>query len=250
MPPREPLDSTVDFGADQGDISLLDRGQEVVETERDQPATNVRTKETGEALEGFVPRENTQSAALQQDEVSREGLVDSSDKPKNLDLTQKGGITVEAKSSDAMSRGPPMQFWDDWVDPSDMGAMWSRPAVAQEWRGKGFQRGSKVLFTRDERNKPYLTMPELQGVAEIVIDRHFRGRVNLVSLPSALPVLLLPHQVLGKGSVCLCGLSDMESKPRPLAHQRTHTRKEKRLLLSNTTSDLLRQTFLGPQVWQ
>ena len=80
-----------------------------------------------------------------------------------------------------MSRIAPMQSWNDWVDPADMAAMWSRPAVALEWRGKGFQQGSKVLFTRDEKNKPYLTMTELRGVAEIVIDRHFRGRVNLVS---------------------------------------------------------------------
>jgi hypothetical protein len=87
----------------------------------------------------------------------------------------------EEGQAGAMSRGLPMQFWDDWVDPADMAAMWDYSPVALEWGGKGYQRGLKVLFTRDERNKPYLTMTEMQAVAEIIISRHYRGRVNLVS---------------------------------------------------------------------
>lgn len=111
-------------------------------------------------------------------EGASEALTQTKGNPERLgreEITEKWG------QPGAMSRGLPMQFWDDWVDPADMAAMWDYPPVALEWGGKGYQRGLKVLFTRDERNKPYLTMTEMQAVAEIIISRHYRGRVDLVS---------------------------------------------------------------------
>ncbi|GAQ78254.1 hypothetical protein KFL_000100200 [Klebsormidium nitens] len=198
LPSAQLLENTTKSGFFQAAVEILDRGQELVDSGKFEPATELEIRKTEGILNSSDTQVDAQTVAQQPDQSPKEGLIDSSNKLSSSDSVQKEGQTLGAKLSDAMSRGPPMQFWDDWVDPSDMAAMWSRPAVALEWRGKGFQRGSKVLFTRDERSKPYLTMAEMQGVAEIIIDRHFRGRVNLVML---------------------CAIAEIESDRRPLAYR-------------------------------
>jgi hypothetical protein len=121
-------------------------------------------------------------------EGASEALTQKKGNPERLGREE---TTEERGQPGAMSRGLPMQFWDDWVDPADMAALWDHPPVALEWGGKGYQRGLKVLFTRDERNKPYLTMTEMQAVAEIIISRHYRGRVDLVSAFFPRPAFLI-----------------------------------------------------------
>lgn len=77
---------------------------------------------------------------------------------------------------------PSIKYWDDWVDPEDMAAMWAVPDVYNEWIAAGEKQGQKVHLSRDPDGQPCLTQTEMKAMADIVIDRHFKGRLDTVMI--------------------------------------------------------------------
>ncbi|XP_062093103.1 uncharacterized protein LOC133798682 isoform X2 [Humulus lupulus] len=67
------------------------------------------------------------------------------------------------------------KYWDDYVDPLDMEAMWKIPEVSSEWLDAGETRGQKVHLSRDPDGQPYLTQTEMKNmicaIAELESDR-------------------------------------------------------------------------------
>ncbi|XP_024543450.1 uncharacterized protein LOC9661703 [Selaginella moellendorffii] len=93
---------------------------------------------------------------------------------------------------------PGMKYWDDCVDPEDMLAMWSHVDVRKEWIAAGEAPGSKVHMSRNPDGHPYLTQTEMRAVAELIIGRHFKRRLD----PSM-----------------ICAIAEIESHRQPLAHR-------------------------------
>ncbi|KAF5477277.1 hypothetical protein F2P56_003928 [Juglans regia] len=88
------------------------------------------------------------------------------------------------------------KYWDDCIDPIDMGEMWSIPEVRTEWLDAGESREQKVHLSRDPDGQPYLTQTEMKAVAEIVVRRHFDSRIDLDMI---------------------CSIAELESDRQPLA---------------------------------
>lgn len=91
-----------------------------------------------------------------------------------------------------------MKFWDDWADAEDMQAMWDSPDVRSEWIAAGEKQGQKVHMLRNSDGQPYVTQTEMRAMAEIIIDRHFRGKLD--------PVMI-------------CAIAEIESDRQPLAYR-------------------------------
>ncbi|GBG81380.1 hypothetical protein CBR_g32054 [Chara braunii] len=91
-----------------------------------------------------------------------------------------------------------MKFWDDWVDPADMAAMWERSDVYAEWIAAGERPGRKVHMSKLSDGKPYVTQTEMWAMANIIIQRHFKGAVE-------------PAMV--------CAIAELESSRQPLAYR-------------------------------
>lgn len=90
-----------------------------------------------------------------------------------------------------------MVHWDDWADKRDVRDMWQRMDVAEEWANRSLD-GGKVPFLRTNDGKAVVTQREMRGLAEIIIARHFRGRVD-------------PRVV--------CAIAEVESSRQPLAYR-------------------------------
>ncbi|KAF5477279.1 hypothetical protein F2P56_003929 [Juglans regia] len=93
------------------------------------------------------------------------------------------------------------KYWDDCIDPIDMGEMWSIPEVRTEWLDAGESREQKVHLSRDPDGQPYLTQTEMKAVAEIVVRRHFDSRIDLANQPkkaTLMGTLLLQMLFQGK----------------------------------------------------
>lgn len=75
--------------------------------------------------------------------------------------------------------GTSFKYWDDCVDPEDMKALWKDPEVSKEWLDAGETKGRKVHLSRDPDGQPYLTQTEMEAVAWIVVERHFKGQIDL-----------------------------------------------------------------------
>ncbi|XP_024532668.1 uncharacterized protein LOC112346933 [Selaginella moellendorffii] len=101
--------------------------------------------------------------------------------------------TVEEPHQGAVS----MKYWDDWADPQDMDAMWSHPEINKEWIAAGEIFGKKVHMLRDPDGRPYITQTELQAIAEILVKRHFRGKIS---------------------QAMICAVAEIESQRHPLAY--------------------------------
>ncbi|KAJ7559112.1 hypothetical protein O6H91_04G070600 [Diphasiastrum complanatum] len=93
---------------------------------------------------------------------------------------------------------PSMKYWDDWVEPDDMQAMWSHPSVLKEWIAAGELKGQKVHISRNPDGQPYLTHVEMRAVADIVIEKHFKNKLD--------PVMV-------------CAIAEIESNRQPLAYR-------------------------------
>eukprot|EP00850_Spirogloea_muscicola_P021884 SM000266S09829 [mRNA] locus=s266:33836:37055:+ [translate_table: standard] len=91
-----------------------------------------------------------------------------------------------------------MEFWDDWAAPPDMSALWRNPGVAAEWAARGSGSGKKVPMARLPGGRPVVTTTEMRAVADIIISRHFAGRVDPVSV---------------------CAIAEVESGRQPLAYR-------------------------------
>lgn len=73
---------------------------------------------------------------------------------------------------------PEWVYWDDVVDEADMAAMWGRAEIRKQWTAAGERPGGRVRFSRDAQMRPFLTKLETMAVAELTVDRHFRGEVK------------------------------------------------------------------------
>eukprot|EP00850_Spirogloea_muscicola_P015478 SM000118S25621 [mRNA] locus=s118:333197:336407:- [translate_table: standard] len=91
-----------------------------------------------------------------------------------------------------------MEFWDDWAAPLDMSALWRDPGVAAEWAARGGGSGRKVPMARLPGGRPVVTSTEMRAVADIIIGRHFAGRVDPVRV---------------------CAIAEVESGRQPLAYR-------------------------------
>lgn len=52
-------------------------------------------------------------------------------------------------------------YWDSIATPEDMEQMWNHPEVVKEWTKSGEKKG-QVRFSRDAKNKAYLSRAELK----------------------------------------------------------------------------------------
>lgn len=93
---------------------------------------------------------------------------------------------------------PSIKYWDDWVDPEDMAAMWAIPDVYDEWISAGEKQGQKVHLSRDPDGQPCLTQTEMKAMVDIIIDRHFKGRLD---------------------TVMICAIAEIESNRQPFAYR-------------------------------
>ncbi|GLJ52663.1 hypothetical protein SUGI_1120900 [Cryptomeria japonica] len=93
---------------------------------------------------------------------------------------------------------PSIKFWDDWVDPEDMTAMWSIPEVHNEWIGAGEIQGQKVHLSRNPDGQPCITQTETKAMADIIIQRHFTRRLD--------PMMI-------------CAIAEIESERQPFAYR-------------------------------
>lgn len=93
---------------------------------------------------------------------------------------------------------PSIKYWDDWVDPEDMATMWAVPDVYDEWIAAGEKQGQKVHLSRDPDGQPCVTQTELKAMADIMIDRHFKGRLD---------------------AVMICTIAEIESNRQPFAYR-------------------------------
>lgn len=91
-----------------------------------------------------------------------------------------------------------MKYWDDWVDPEDMEAMWGCTDVYAEWTAAGEKQGEKVHMLRNPDGQPYVTQTEMRAMAETTIKKHFRGKLD--------PVMI-------------CAIAEIESDRQPLAYR-------------------------------
>lgn len=94
--------------------------------------------------------------------------------------------------------GPSTKYWDDWVDPEDMAALWEVPEVYNEWIEAGEKQGQKVHLSRNPDGEPCVTQTEMKAIADIINKRHFGGRLD--------PLMI-------------CAISEIESDRQPFAYR-------------------------------
>lgn len=75
---------------------------------------------------------------------------------------------------------PSIRYWDDWVDPEDMAAMWAVPDVYDEWISAGEKQGQKVHLSRDPDGQPSLTQTEMKGFTRRMC--HFMNANGIIVL--------------------------------------------------------------------
>ncbi|XP_024160932.1 uncharacterized protein LOC112168050 isoform X1 [Rosa chinensis] len=90
------------------------------------------------------------------------------------------------------------KFWNECIDPLDMQALWNVPKVSAEWEDAGETKGQKVHLSRDPDGQVYLTQTEMKAVAEIVVSRHFSGKID-------------PDMI--------CAIAELESDRQPLCQR-------------------------------
>ncbi|KAL2609169.1 hypothetical protein R1flu_027742 [Riccia fluitans] len=66
-------------------------------------------------------------------------------------------------------------FWEEKCSPEDVDYMWKHSFVKKEWTRAGEKRG-RVRFSRDTKLRPFLTVAELQAIAENITARFFTYR--------------------------------------------------------------------------
>lgn len=93
---------------------------------------------------------------------------------------------------------PTMKYWDDWVDTKDMEAMWDNADVCAEWIAAGEKQGLKVHMSRNSDGKPYVTQTEMRAMATIIINKHFKGKLD--------PLMI-------------CAIAEIESDRQPIAYR-------------------------------
>ncbi|BBN19609.1 hypothetical protein MPTK1_8g12060 [Marchantia polymorpha subsp. ruderalis] len=66
-------------------------------------------------------------------------------------------------------------YWEEKCSVEDMEYMWRNASVKKEWVRAGERRG-RVRFSRDTKMRPFLTIAELQAIAENIAGRFFSHR--------------------------------------------------------------------------
>ncbi|KAH7557855.1 hypothetical protein ACOSP7_027766 [Xanthoceras sorbifolium] len=89
-----------------------------------------------------------------------------------------------------------VDYWDSRTSPEDMEQMWNHPEVFKEWTKSGEKRG-KVRFSRDAKNKAYLSRVELKAVAEIILSKYFSTKAVKPTFVCALAEMVSMRFVCG-----------------------------------------------------
>ncbi|KAI9159815.1 hypothetical protein LWI28_002179 [Acer negundo] len=89
-----------------------------------------------------------------------------------------------------------VDYWDARTSPEDMELMWNHPEVVKEWTKSGEKRG-QVRFSRDAKNKAYLSQVELKAVAEIILSKYFSTKAAKPTFVCALAEMVSMRFVRG-----------------------------------------------------
>ncbi|KAK8971118.1 hypothetical protein KSP40_PGU010633 [Platanthera guangdongensis] len=105
--------------------------------------------------------------------------------PKRTQTKYDGrNLTPDILSIDAsteVKEGIGWIYWESIVSDKDMDELWENPDVLKEWTKSG-QRHGRVQFSRDSERRSHLSRVEVKAVAEIIVSRYFRGKVQPGSL--------------------------------------------------------------------
>ncbi|XP_020586367.1 uncharacterized protein LOC110028733 isoform X2 [Phalaenopsis equestris] len=89
-------------------------------------------------------------------------------------------LTPDFLSIDApadVKKGDGWAHWDLTVSEKDMDEIWKHSQVNKEWTKSGERRG-RVRFSQDSEGRSYLSQVEVKAVAEIIVSRYFKERLQ------------------------------------------------------------------------
>ncbi|KAI0495598.1 hypothetical protein KFK09_021900 [Dendrobium nobile] len=89
-------------------------------------------------------------------------------------------------------------YWDLTVSEKDMDEMWKNPDVNKEWTKSG-ERRRRVRFSQDSDGRSYISRVEVKAVAEIIVSRYFKERLQPTTLAAVAEIRSLRF-VNGLGS--------------------------------------------------